>query len=142
VEMHCVMCMKLVYCNLCLFLLRDLSLVLEMSLSVLSFFDRLGLIWGGGSGGSSSFSGVSFVVWYLEAFGCLSYSPVFLWTPDVVGSESLHSLSRVRFSISSLVSIWVLSLRVSSLSFSTNSCGWRSSPSCIWGVSAGQVSVY
>jgi hypothetical protein len=36
----------------------------------------------------------------------------------------------------------VLSLRVSSLSFSTNSCGWRSSPSCIWGVSAGQVSVY
>jgi len=67
VEMYCVLGMKVVYYNLCLFLLRDLSLVLEMSLSVLSLFNRLGLIWGGRRGGSSSFTGVPFVIWYLEA---------------------------------------------------------------------------
>jgi hypothetical protein len=51
------------YLVLCLLLLRDLSFDVGVSLSVLSFFRRLGLNWGDGSCVSPSDIGGSFVIW-------------------------------------------------------------------------------
>ena len=85
------------YWILCLFLLRDLSLGVEISLSVLSFFRRFGLNRGGGSGGPPSVTGgpSSFGIW--RHVGCCSYSPVFYGLQVLVGRSPATGLSQESF---------------------------------------------